>query len=68
MIEPDAIYSPLDPGVPIDRDRLVMIEYNSETQRAQVVPERSADDFAGTNVIVRDDQPLRSNLSLLDGD
>ncbi len=65
VVEPDAIYSPLDPGVPIDRDRLIMIEYNSATQRAQVVPERSAGDFAGTNVIVRGDEPLLSNFSLI---
>jgi len=65
IVEPNAIYSPHDHGVPIDRSRLIMIEYDSATKKAQVVDERSAESFAGTNVIVRGDAPLISNLSLI---
>jgi len=65
VVEPEGIYSPLQPGVPIDPQRLIILYYDSRTKTAQVVDEIPADVLANANIIERAPIEWRTNYDLI---
>jgi hypothetical protein len=53
LVDESGIYSPLQPGVPIPPERLVIVEYNSQTKEARVLDELPPDIVARTNIVQR---------------
>jgi hypothetical protein len=66
VVEPEGIYSPLNPGVPIDPQRLVIVYYDSQTQSAHILDELPADVLATANIVERAPIEWRTNHALID--
>jgi hypothetical protein len=65
VVEPEGIYSPLAPGVPIDPQRLVIVYYDSRAQTARVLDELPADVLETANIIQRAPIEWRTNYELV---
>jgi len=65
VVEPEGIYSPLKPFVPIDPERLIVVAYDSATGEARVVDSLPADVRASANIVERAPVEWRTNHALL---
>lgn len=65
VVENNAIYSAVRPGIAIDPARLVIIYYDSITDTAQVLDSLPEDVRTNSNIILRDPIPLTTNFSLI---
>lgn len=68
VVEKDAIYSPLRPGLPIDPERLVVIGYDSVSGRAELLDRVPNATLETGNIILREGAPpLVTNFDLIGG-
>jgi len=65
VVEPEGIYSPLAPGIPIDPSRLVILFYDSQTKTARVLDELPPDVLATANIVQRAPMEWRTNHDLI---
>ncbi len=65
VVEPEGIFSPLRPGVPIDPDRLVILYYDSQTLDVRIIDELPPDVLATANIVQRAPIEWRTNYSLI---
>ncbi len=65
VAEPEGIYSPLKPFVPIDPDRLIVIAYDSVSGVAEVVDALPPDILATANIVARAPLEWRTNRARL---
>ncbi len=65
VVEADAIYSPLRPGLPIPLERLVIVQYDSASNSASILPEIPPEVLQTGNIIMRADVQLRTNFALI---
>lgn len=65
IVEENALYSPVRPGVPIDPARLVIVYYDSATDTARVLDALPEDILTSSNIVLRADTSLMTNSELL---
>lgn len=65
VVEPEGIYSPLKPFVPIDPERLVIVHYDSQSETAQVVDHLPDAVRATANIVERTPLEWRTNAEML---
>ena len=65
VVEPEGIYSPLQPGIPIDPQRLVILYYDDQTQTAHILDELPPDVLATANIVERAPIEWRTNDDLI---
>lgn len=65
IVEPEGIYSPLLPYVPLDPDRLVIVYYDNQTQTARMVDELPADVVTQANIVMRAPLKFVTNRALI---
>jgi hypothetical protein len=65
VVEPEGIYSPLNPRVPIDPQRLVIVYYDSQTQTARILDDLPPEVLETANIVQRAPIEWRTNYDLI---
>jgi hypothetical protein len=65
VVEPEGIYSPLNPRVPIDPQRLVIVYYDSQTQTARILDDLPPEVLETANIVQRAPIEWRTNHDLI---